>query len=1544
MRPSTLLQRIGAAFALVCIAATAAAQPAPANTDLTRLSQNAANNSTLNLPAGTYAGQILVENKTLTVVGAGTGRTTLASGRVATIVIVGKGGKLVLRGVSFAPRANEGVAVLVEPGGEATVEQCAVTNANTPMRVTGGVLTLANCSFDKITGISVRATNDAKLTVRNSTFRDLGDHAIAVGTATGSIEKIVVERGAKSGVVAAAKATVTVSESRFADLASVAIGGDGTGPLTVTGSTFENSSGVVRVGGTEPLTVSNSRFESRGKMRVAVETAGTGDVTLDGNTVNGAEAGFILRGEGRKATRIANNAVRGPSRVGVLVEAGKPNPPEVIEVVGNRFLMDGVSALQVRGGVRARLADNLFGGRTDVGALFLEAVEVVSERNIVFAEREALHVELQPSGTVHSRSDLLMAPAAGIPEAQLDGDTRRLTDAARGQAAFAERLATLRQAADIAAFDRAAAGLRETATALRRDAGVGSGDPRRIAVAAPPRSALPLGLDEPEQFNRGALKVGGAFALSFRDVSMPASGMPLELVRNYRSDLALDVGFGPGWGWTFGLRIRRAAPPATHLELVEADGTLTRLVPAGPGIYQSRLGGVDGEVRAESSGYTRVFVDGRRERFDAAGRLIERSSALGRLQVLTYKGDALESIADAGGRRLVLTIANGRVTSVTDGLQRRHAYAYDQAGRLSGVTDPLGRRTSFTYAASGKLAGVALPDQRRIAVEYDANGRASQITGPGELRTRALHEVAATPPRKSQVTLTDGEGRTQVLSVVENPDGVGLTLVQGGGAPTSLALSRTATTVTVEGKSSTLNFDAGGAATQLLDFAGQTHDMKAIARRLADQSAPVTPATVDETGLPLFIELDGQRLAVKFDAAGRLIETRAANGATERFAYDAGDRLVRYQDAAGGVTTREYDAGDRPTRIAEAGSPAIDIRYDAAGLPIEIKPAAGAPTVLAYDRSGLLVSRRTGAELVRYEYDTARRLVAEIDSRGNRRTIEYDKAGKPAAVTTPETGRVAFEYDDNGSLKRVGQGNSAMTLARAADGAVTAQMPDGTSVITRPQAAGRSVVERRRGETVLARDTYGIGGRLERMEAMGSAPIEIAYNSRGRPVERKTPEGSVRYEWDASDRLVRISGSGVERTIVYDAAGRVVEAGSASDKWRLAYGADGRVASLEDGSGWREEYKYDPAGRLAEEKTQHGTRRFTYDDADRIVRVETDDGFATSYRYTDQGEIAERTVSSGGASWRWQYGYDAKGRLVSISSPDGSREAFTYDATGRVASVDLDGVMTRYGYDSIGRIVEIDGKPVARYAVDGLSVEYIDGAGKVSRERFDATGGLVEATDQLGGRVVFERDNNGRVVRRRDPEGRVLVSELDDQGRLVAFGPAGELDRFAWNGAGELASHTRPDGKRIDWQRDRAGEPTALLSDGQALVSWQRDTTGRPTEIASPLGRLSLTYGERDEILSTEDAFGRKLAFRYDAALRLVGITTAEGEQIAYVYDARGELAEQRGPDGQSTRYARDGQGRLTLVTWPGGTSAELSYDAHGLALLRYHTADGRTV
>lgn len=354
----------------------------------------------------------------------------------------------------------------------------------------------------------------------------------------------------------------------------------------------------------------------------------------------------------------------------------------------------------------------------------------------------------------------------------------------------------------------------------------------------------------------------------------------------------------------------------------------------------------------------------------------------------------------------------------------------------------------------------------------------------------------------------------------------------------------------------------------------------------------------------------GDHTVERLDEHGRIRERRSLAGASQLLAqwngeYDGRDRLVA--EAYGGSTS---------TRITR--------RFDLLGRAVETDDPDAGLWKVAYDEAGNEIFRDDPepGQGIQSCYDGLDRVVLQCA-----RASDVPDPGLCAAAQPDCTIAYRFRYDEATPL--LGTANHGLGRLTTAEG------PDGRQ---------RSVYDVR-GRVVLALD-----------EIQGeAAATRYAYRADLDRLEGMTyPDGErVRYGYDASGQpawLSQVDAAGswlayYVRRIVYDLRGRplAIERGNlTTDRFEYHGAAEGfalaRISTRSEGA-----KVFDPRTVYAELAYRD------YDAKGRLVRVDDlRDG------------VGALSMSAG-------YGYDAAGRLTSVTGP--SPESFAYDAIGNLTAL-----------------------------------------------------------------------------------------------------------------------------------------------------------------------------------------------------------------------------------------------------------------------------------
>jgi RHS repeat-associated protein len=508
-----------------------------------------------------------------------------------------------------------------------------------------------------------------------------------------------------------------------------------------------------------------------------------------------------------------------------------------------------------------------------------------------------------------------------------------------------------------------------------------------------------------------------------------------------------------------------------------------------------------------------------------------------------------------------------------------------------------------------------------------------------------------------------------------------------------------------------------------------------------------------------------------FDGYGRTITSISPGSDTTRTVYDLNNRVTRSISAQHDTTYYEH----RPTGLYRVTDPKgqsyvfnrnllgwveseIDPRnqytyygYNRSGAATSMTNRRGQTVTSTYDALGRVETRNADGQQTTWSYDPAHRWVQAGNAESTNRT-EYDATGRATRVITT-LGGVAYTqeigYDAEGRRNRMD-----------VSGPWTGTRGIGYTYNARGQLD--TLTDIAGGITTL---TYNDDGQLERRVLPNGAEVVNGY------VSTHAPFG-IEYNTHYSHRL--------SSSYHYDDNGRV-------DARRTIRPFGAQLAE------YFRRYAYNRRGHLTQWYDEAFTSTYTHEcggtteeDPDGGVCIPTD-GYITAvenYTYdragnrTDRGSVIEagnRITAFDG----YQFTYNADGNLLGKLKPNVDQLSLAWNSLGQVTGAWRAGYGSiTYGYDAFGRRVRRtapDGS-VTRYLYDGddLLME-LDGAGNPVREytyypgidnphslRVSATGASYYYATESPGNVVGLMDGIGQQVNeyRHGPWGRAeLVQE-----------------------------------------------------------------------------------------------------------------------------------------------------------------------------------------
>lgn len=977
----------------------------------------------------------------------------------------------------------------------------------------------------------------------------------------------------------------------------------------------------------------------------------------------------------------------------------------------------------------------------------------------------------------------------------------------------------------------------------------------------------------------GDLKVGH-FSLTFEEVSIPLSGIPITVNRTYDSRQShQNLDFGYGWSVDYqNVRVHSNRTVGLGWQLNQYGSFLSRqycVEPQGSPIVSVTL--PDGEVHkfvAEASPRCTALVP------TVDVNLVFRPMAgtYSQLQQTNYGllravgGDLVDL-----GELTPVDPSNFRLTA-----QDGTIYELDRGFGIRRVIDTTGN--SLTYSASG------IQHSSGVGVQFvrDAQGRITSIQLPGGDSLNYTYGDAG-----DLVASADALGNETTYGYLRNPMHYLRDIID----PRGVRVSRN-------------EFDDEGRLIAHIDAEGNrieiTNDIMGRTQAIRDRLGNTTVYVYNERG-DVLQETNGlgQTIARTYDQYGNLLSETDAEDNVRTWTYDLRGNMLTETDALGRTRSFQYNSFGNVTRVTEHdGSISNQTTYSSSnGLPTQITDALGNVQQLTYSSSGNLTQIRNAlGETKLLGYDARGNLVREETPTGLVREYTYDAMGNRLTETdvVPVNGggvqrlMTQYEYD--------GKGRQIRTIDPL--GHETRVEYDATgNEVAHIDALGRRTeyVYDARGQQVLVRHPDG-------------STEESRYDLNGNLVESIDRLGRVTHQaWDGAGRLVevRYPDGAVERK-AYDNMGRIVSETDANGGVKsYEYNGVGNLVAEVDALGHRTQISYDGKGRKISVRDARGNlTRYSYDALDRQIQITHADGAMSGYGYDAIGRKTSETDANGRIT---QYEYDVNGQLKTVVDALGNRTTYTYDVRGlRTAQTDANGHVTTWAYDVMGRML-----------TRTLP------AGQVEQFTYDAVGNRVTHIDFNGAATSYEYDVMNRLINASYSDGVVEETEYDAMGRVVRVNVV--------CGAGACAASGREFGETVNRYDARDRLVRKELPGGEWL-EYSYDANGNRTELRSRHLRTVYDYDALNRMILVADCqdtactSSHDTQYSYDAVGNRVSTLHANGTSGVAVFDSMNRVIELVEQDAAGTeilrqQFALDATGRRLAVSESEGRNVQYLYD-----------------
>jgi RHS repeat-associated protein len=645
-----------------------------------------------------------------------------------------------------------------------------------------------------------------------------------------------------------------------------------------------------------------------------------------------------------------------------------------------------------------------------------------------------------------------------------------------------------------------------------------------------------------------------------------------------------------------------------------------------------------------------------------------------------------------------------------------------------------------------------------------------------------------------------------------------------------------------------------------------------------------------------------QHFVYGYDAGGNLATVTDPNGNTVSYGYDASTgKLKGSNDPAGQpIQTLTYGPDGRLTSIANGNQPPTIISTAPGAMQQVVLDANGKlTTVYVFNARGNVIEKDqtfSGHTVVtRAQYDQAGRTTDLTDPLGHQHWV-YDETATSSNGNllsyTDTAGRTwqYTNYDAHGHAATI-VGPDGVTIATLAydpkTGLLLSTKQPGLPASTYtyyPNGLRKTAIDPDGRTTAY---TYNAAGfKMSSADSLGRA-IQYTPDAAGRVVAVADQLGNVtRYGYDGMGQLTTITDPTlVTRTSHYNARGLLDQAGDGVRTTSYVYNDLGLVAQRTDRNGAITTYTYDVHGKLVQEvRPNNDVTTYRYDPLERLVEADNASGEIT-FAYDNAGNLAAQTSCAP----------QPNGAACVTSAPAAPQPtvqlAYTYAADGEALSVTGPDGTTGYGYDADGRLSSVSDaghrSTVLRYDGDSRLTGFTLPNGIVDTLAYDAAGQLIGHLASSSGTPVSRADYTIDPVTAR----RTSLTDLDG------------THTFTYQDNGWLQSATHPSASGLaaeTYAYDGAGNRTSWAGVPASSVTY-----AAPERLASA-GTAVFTYdGEGNLITRTTSGAAASTVYHWNADHRLLRIDYPTGGVSTYKYDPLGRRIESN-DNGTITRYIWD--------------------------------------
>ena len=848
-------------------------------------------------------------------------------------------------------------------------------------------------------------------------------------------------------------------------------------------------------------------------------------------------------------------------------------------------------------------------------------------------------------------------------------------------------------------------------------------------------------------------------------------------------------------------------------------------------------------LRNSDGTYSRQMKDGTAYEFDNRGLLISVSDRNGNNTVYTYdSADRLIRITDPVDNAFMLSYSAGKLSSVSDPLNRMTRFEHDSRGNLIAIIEPNGDRRTFEYADNDHLM-VAQTDQRDNRKQYNYDN--------------ARRVTAAILPDSSQLSFTIGDVK-------------GLPDLSGGNGTRNQPLAAPPLQEEVanilldqNGNSTRTEVDINDIPIKHLDSVGRTTRYQ---RNVNDEITKRTRPNSSE-------------IEQTFDDLGNtLTRIENFNGALYQYTYNEFSQVTSYTNPNGNTTTYNRDSQGNITRIINALGHTITMEYDSRGLLTRIETPNQLVITYIYNALGLVetltetppTGNPADSRVTTYRYDGAGQNTQLITPDGVTVDMIYDDKGRLIEARDNLNQTVSYTYDGYNNLIQADTHNANGSLARTVQSAFDSR--NRLIRLTQPHSGVQQSVQ----QTILDNNSNIIGT----VDPNGGNSSH-RYDGEDRLIgDTHRLNGITQYTYDTNDRITRVvAPNGVVTDYTYDLIGRITSETSV-DRGTLSYTYDNNnnLLTITDDRGITTTYAYDELERPIS-KTFPNTAgtvedvTYCYDSASncpgivgeqqggmtancafsigRLCGIRDESG-VTVYDYDAFGNIIQMAKTELGVTYITGYQYDKGNHVIQMRYPSGRLVTLSRDGLRRVQAIDTlindapqavvsaiqyraDNQITQstFGNELVdNRVYDLQGRLLSQRlgSLDNRSYTYDHNGNLLNRTTTpQASVYQYDALDRLIGDQIDSNPNSGYGYDLNHNRLTIAVDGVDDSAH--DYGYTGASNRLAYieRPVSETTSASTSGTRSYNHTYNNANRWYQLFEDGQLAATYIYNAQGQRT-------------------------------------------------------------------------------------------------------------------